>query len=94
MLLEKRNIRVIKIIVYLILSLGWLAIAHYAGRLIPNQQLWFALLTTFLFGLPLFLAGAYAVTIQRIYYSPGAMWDESLYRFMCVWRMGCKPREH
>jgi len=69
MLSEKSNFNYIKIIGYLLLSVGWLAIAYYVGRLIPNEQLWFALLTTFLFGLPLFLAGTYAATIQRIYNS-------------------------
>lgn len=51
------------------LSLGWMAFAHYVGRLIPDQPLWFAVLTTFLFGLPLYLAATYAVTMQRIYHS-------------------------
>lgn len=51
------------------LSIGWLAFAYFIGHMIPNQQLWFALLVTVIFGLPLYLAATYAVTIQRIYHA-------------------------
>ncbi|MEK7302301.1 MAG: hypothetical protein AAB073_04040, partial [Pseudomonadota bacterium] len=50
-------------------SASWLGFAYYFGRLIPDRQLWFALLVTFLFGLPIYFAAIYAVTIQRIYLS-------------------------
>ncbi len=59
----------LSILGYLALSASWLGFAYYAGRLIPHQQLWFALLVTFSFGLPIYFAAIYAVTIQRIYLS-------------------------
>lgn len=48
-------------------SFIWLAFAFYAGQLILDHELWFALLATLLIGLPLYLAATYAVTIQRIH---------------------------
>ena len=51
------------------LSACWLGFAYHFGRLIPDKQLWFALLTTFLFGLPIYFAALYAVTIHRIHRS-------------------------
>ena len=59
----------LSILGYFALSASWLGFAYYAGRLIPDQQLWFALLVTFSFGLPIYFAAIYAVTIQRIYLS-------------------------
>ena len=56
-----------RIICFWALSLGWLAFAHFGGRMIPDQQLWFALLATVIFGLPLYMAAIYAVTVQRIH---------------------------
>jgi hypothetical protein len=58
-----------RIFSFLALSIGWLAFAYFIGHMIPDQQLWFALLATFIFGLPLYLAATYAVTIQRIYHA-------------------------
>lgn len=52
-----------------VLSLGWLAFAYYGGRMIPDQQLWFTLLATVLFGAPLYLGAIYAVTVQRIHHA-------------------------
>ena len=54
---------------FLALSISWLAFAYFIGHMIPDQQLWFALLATFIFGLPLYLAATYAVTIQRIHHA-------------------------
>ncbi|SEM88183.1 hypothetical protein [Nitrosomonas marina] len=56
-----------RIIIFWVLSLGWLVSAYHAGGMIPDQQLWFVLLVTFLFGLPLYMAATYSVTIQRIH---------------------------
>ncbi|MDR4518174.1 MAG: hypothetical protein MRK00_12415 [Nitrosomonas sp.] len=56
-----------RLIWFLPLSLGWLAFAYFCGRMIPDQQLWFALVATIVFGLPLYLAATYALTIQRIH---------------------------
>lgn len=56
-----------RIICFWGLSLGWLAFAYYGGRMIPDQQLWFALAATVFFGLPLYMAAIYAVTVQRIH---------------------------
>lgn len=64
---ENTETHATKIVIYLTLSFGWLAIAYFAGKVIPHQPLWFALAITLLFGLPLFFAGSYAVTIQRIF---------------------------
>ncbi len=58
-----------RIFYFLILSLGWLAFAYFVGRMIPDQQLWFALLVTVVFGFPLYLAATYSVTIQRIHHA-------------------------
>lgn len=58
-----------KIIVYFILSFSWLALAYYIGRLIPDSPLWLAMLATFMFGLPMFFAAAYAVTVRIIHRS-------------------------
>lgn len=52
---------------FLVFSASWLAFAFYLGRLIPDRQLWFALLITLLFGMPIYGAAMYAVTIQRIH---------------------------
>lgn len=52
---------------FLVFSACWLAFAYFLGRLIPDRQLWFALLITLLFGLPIYGAAIYAVTIQRIH---------------------------
>lgn len=49
------------------MSIGWMAFAYFGGRMIPDQQLWFTLIATVVFGLPLYLAATYAVTIQRIH---------------------------
>ncbi len=57
----------IKLVVYSCFSIIWLAFAIYAGRLILDLELWFALLATLLLGLPLYLAATYAVTMQRIH---------------------------
>lgn len=54
---------------YLAFAASWLAFAYFLGRLIPDRQLWFALLVTLLFGLPIYVAAIYAVTIERIYLS-------------------------
>ncbi len=59
----------IRILTYLLFSASWLVFAHFFGSMIPNQQLWFALLITFLFSLPIYLTALYAVTIQRIHIS-------------------------
>lgn len=64
-----KNFSFITALGYLALSASWLAFAYFFGRLIPDQQLWFALLVTLLFGLPIYFAAIYAVTIQRIYLS-------------------------
>ncbi len=56
-----------RMMIFWVLSAGWLVLAYHAGGMIPDQQLWFALLVTFLFAMPLYLAAAYAVTIQRIH---------------------------
>lgn len=58
-----------RIICFWVLSLGWLAFAYFGGRMIPDQQLWFSLAATVIFGLPLYLAATYAVTIQRIHHA-------------------------
>lgn len=52
---------------FLAFSASWLAYAFFLGRLIPDRQLWFALLITLLFGMPIYGAAIYAVTIQRIH---------------------------
>ncbi len=57
----------IKLASYFCFSIIWLALAIYAGRLILDLELWFALLATLLLGLPLYLAATYAVTIRRIH---------------------------
>ena len=54
---------------YVVLSVIWLGSAIYTGQLILNYPLWFALVVTFVLGLPLFLAATYAVTIQKIHRS-------------------------
>lgn len=59
----------IRVLGYLAFSASWLGFAYYFGRLIPDRQLWFALLVTLLFGLPIYFAAIYAVTIERIYRS-------------------------
>lgn len=59
----------VRFIVYLAFAASWLAFAYFLGRLIPDRQLWFALLVTLLFGLPIYVAAIYAVTIERIYLS-------------------------
>lgn len=56
-----------RILVFSTLSAAWLGFAYYFGKLIPDKQLWFALLVTLLFGLPIYCAAIYAVTIERIY---------------------------
>lgn len=56
-----------RIICFWTLSLCWLAFAYFGGRMIPDQQLWFALIATVIFGFPLFLAATYAVTVHRIH---------------------------
>ncbi|PTN12842.1 hypothetical protein [Nitrosomonas aestuarii] len=58
---------IIRMVTFWVLSLGWLVFAYHAGSMIPDQQLWFALLITFLFGIPLYMAATYSVTIQRIH---------------------------
>ncbi|MCW5617782.1 MAG: hypothetical protein KIS65_00990 [Nitrosomonas sp.] len=58
---------VTRIIIFWVLSVGWLIFAYHAGGMIPDQQLWFALLVTFLFAMPLYMAATYAVTIRRIH---------------------------
>jgi len=62
-----QNLSFTRILVFLALSAGWLGFAFYFGRLIPDKQLWFALLVTLLFGLPIYFGAIYAVTIERIY---------------------------
>lgn len=57
----------IKALVFLSCSASWLGFAFYAGRLIPDRQLWFALLVTLLFALPIYLAAIYGATIRRIF---------------------------
>lgn len=64
-----KNFNFARMLGYLAFSAGWLAFAYFLGRLIPDKQLWFALLVTLLFGLPIYFAAIYAVTIQRIYLS-------------------------
>jgi hypothetical protein len=59
----------IRVLGFLAFSASWLGFAYYFGRLIPDRQLWFALLVTLLFGLPIYFAAIYAVTIERIYLS-------------------------
>lgn len=54
---------------FFILSLAWLGFAYQVGRSIPDQQLWFAVFATLLFGLPLYLAATYAVTVRKIHYA-------------------------
>lgn len=56
-----------RMIIFWVWSVGWMVFAYHAGGMIPDQQLWFALLVTFLFAMPLYLAATYAVTIQRIH---------------------------
>ncbi|MCP5246266.1 MAG: hypothetical protein H6937_10140 [Burkholderiales bacterium] len=56
-----------RMITFWILSLGWLVFAYHSGGMIPDQQLWFALLVTFVFGMPLYMAATYSITIQRIH---------------------------
>ena len=58
-----------KITGFFILSLAWLGFAYQMGRSIPDQQLWFAVFATLLFGLPLYLAATYAVTVRKIHYA-------------------------
>jgi len=79
---KSRNFGNTRGINYLVLSLVLLAFAYYAGQLIPDYQLWFALLTTFLLGLPLYFAATYAVTIQRIHRSNQFRGTGILYWFM------------
>lgn len=62
-----QNLSFTRILVFLALSAGWLGFAFYFGKLIPDKQLWFALLVTLLFGLPIYFAAIYAVTIERIF---------------------------
>lgn len=62
-----QNLSFTRILVFLALSAGWLGFAFYFGKLIPDKQLWFALMVTLLFGLPIYFAAIYAVTIERIY---------------------------
>lgn len=62
-----KNFNFVRVLSYLAFSASWLAFAYFLGRLIPDKQLWFALLVTFLFGLPIYFAAIYAVTIQRIH---------------------------
>lgn len=64
-----KSFSIIRILSFLLFSSSWLAFAYFFGAIIPNQQLWFALLVTFLFGLPIYFAALYAVTIRRIYLS-------------------------
>lgn len=64
-----KNLNLVRMLGYLAFSASWLGFAYYFGRLIPDQELWFALLVTFLFGLPIYFSAIYAVTIQRIYLS-------------------------
>ncbi|WP_394808248.1 hypothetical protein [Nitrosomonas sp.] len=64
-----KNFSFVRTLGYLAFSASWLGFAYYFGRLIPDKQLWFALLVTFLFGLPIYFAAIYAVTIERIYLS-------------------------
>lgn len=64
---ELKHISFTSILGYMALSACWLGFAYHFGRLIPDKQLWFALLTTFLFGLPIYFAALYAVTIHRIH---------------------------
>lgn len=59
----------VRFIGYLAFAASWLAFAYFLGRLIPDRQLWFALLVTLFFGLPIYVAAIYAVTIERIYLS-------------------------
>ncbi|TXI16639.1 MAG: hypothetical protein E6Q62_11095 [Nitrosomonas sp.] len=69
MLAALKNFDFVRTLGYLAFSAGWIGFAYYFGRMIPDRQLWFALLVTFLFGLPIYLSAMYAVTIQRIYLS-------------------------
>lgn len=62
-----KNFNFVRVLSYLAFSASWLAFAYFFGQLIPDRQLWFALLVTFLFGLPIYFAAIYAVTIQRIH---------------------------
>ncbi len=64
-----KSFNFVRVLGYLVFSASWLAFAYFLGRLIPDQQLWFALVATFLFGVPIYFAAIYAVTIQRIYLS-------------------------
>lgn len=54
---------------FFILSFAWLGIANQVGRAIPDQPIWFAVFATLLFGLPLYLAAIYAVTVRKIHYA-------------------------
>ncbi|GJL71762.1 MAG: hypothetical protein NMNS01_09610 [Nitrosomonas sp.] len=54
---------------FFLLSLAWLGFAYQVGQSIPDQQLWFAVFATLLFGLPLYLATTYAVTVRKIHYA-------------------------
>ena len=56
-----------RLITFWVLSLGWLIFSYHGGSMIPNQQLWFALLVTIVFGMPLYMAATYSITIQRIH---------------------------
>lgn len=67
MLSVLKNFSFIRLLGFLVFSACWLAFAYFLGRLIPDRQLWFALLITLLFGLPMYSAAIYAVTIQRIH---------------------------
>ncbi|UJP04407.1 MAG: hypothetical protein LZF61_05840, partial [Nitrosomonas sp.] len=67
MLLSLSRLNFAKILIFFALSASWLGFAYYAGQLIPDRQLWFAILVTLIFALPIYLAAIYAVTIKRIY---------------------------
>jgi len=54
---------------YLALSLGWLAFTFIVSRSLANSQLWYGMLVTFLFALPVYVSSIYAVTIRKIYRS-------------------------
>ncbi|WP_240143471.1 DUF3510 domain-containing protein [Nitrosomonas sp. JL21] len=64
-----KSFSVTGILSYVLFSASWLAFAFFLGGMIPDQQLWFVLLITVFFGLPIYLAALYAVTIRRIYLS-------------------------
>lgn len=61
------HLNFVKVLGFLAFSASWLGFACYAGRLVPDRQLWFALLVTLSFAVPIYFAAIYAVTIQRIY---------------------------